>query len=263
MATSEELLTARIVCRAVLPVIKVMIEDAPKTAAAFQDTVGRVQFVADDPAGRVGACLCFDRGTFTVAQEIVPDADVTFAFSSVAKMNAFFAGKPVVPALGPLMKGAFGRFGLVVNTVKLMLGLKLLMPTASPKDPVKARLKVKMTLYMISTALSQLNKAGDAEMNKWTAKQPDRIYQWSVDGTDIACHLRVKAGKTKAGRGVYTRRMPFIHMRFAGVEGAIPVLNNEVDSLQAMARGLVVSEGSPEYGAKVGDFMLRIAGLLT
>ena len=52
-------------------------------------------------------------------------------------------------------------------------------------------------------------------------------------------------------------------MRFAGVEGAIPVLNNEVDSLQAMARGLVVSEGSPEYGAKVGDFMLRIAGLLT
>lgn len=263
MATSEELLTARIVCRAVLPVIRVMIEDDPKTAAAFKDVVGRVQFVADDPAGQVGACLCFDRGAFTVLQEIVPDADVTFAFSSVPKMNAFFAGKPAVPALGPLMKGVFGHFGLVVNTVKLMLGLKLLMPTASPKDPVKARLKVKMTLYMISTALSQLNKAGDAEMNKWTSKQPDRIYQWSVEGTDIACHLRVKAGKTKSGRGVYTRRKPFIHMRFAGVEGAIPVLNNEVDSLQAMAKGLVVSEGSPEYGAKVGDFMLRIAGLLT
>ncbi|MBW7863340.1 MAG: hypothetical protein H3C30_02875 [Candidatus Hydrogenedentes bacterium] len=263
MATTEELLAARIVFRAVLPVIKEMIADDPATHAKFEGVTGTVQFVADDPGGAVGACLCFDSGAFSVAQEIRPDADITFAFPTVARMVAMFAGKPALPKLGTLLGGGLKNFGLLLKTFHLLLGLKLLMPTARPKDPVKARLKVKMTLYMISTALSQLNKSGDVEMGKWTGKQPDRIYQWSVEGTDIACYLRVKAGKTKAGRGFYTRRKPFVHLRFAGVDAAIPVLNNEIDTLQAMTKGLVVNDGSPEYGGKVGDFMLRIAALLS
>lgn len=120
-----------------------------------------------------------------------------------------------------------------------------------------------MTLYMVSTALSQLNKAGDPDMVKWTSKQPERIYQWSVDNEDIACWLKVKAGQTKAGRGIYTLRKPFVHMRFPNVESAIPVLTNSVDTVQAMAEGLVITEGSPEYAGKLGDFMLKIADLMT
>jgi hypothetical protein len=97
---------------------------------------------------------------------------------------------------------------------------------------------------------------------KWTSKQPERIYQWSVDGEDIACYLMIKAGKTKAGRGFYTRRKPFVHMRFSSVDNALPVLSNAVDTVQAMTQGLVVNEGSPEYGGKLGDFMQRIAALV-
>jgi hypothetical protein len=114
----------------------------------------------------------------------------------------------------------------------------------------------------VSTALSQLNKGGDRDMMEWTAKQPERIYQWSVGDADIACWLKVKAGKTKAGRGLYTRRKPFVHMRFESVDAALPVLSNAIDTVQAIAQGLVVSDGSPEYGGKLGDFMQRIAAML-
>ncbi len=45
-------------------------------------------------------------------------------------------------------------------------------------------------------------------------RQPDRIYQFSVEPEGIAAYLRVRGGQTKAGRGVYQRRRPFVHMRF-------------------------------------------------
>jgi hypothetical protein len=145
----------------------------------------------------------------------------------------------------------------------VLLGLKLLMPDAKPKNTEQAKLKVKMTLYMASTGLSQLNKAGDPEMVKWTKNQPERIYQWSCEPEGIAAYLRVKAGKTKAGRGYYTRRKPFVHMRFNGVEAALPVLATQVDTVEAVGQGLLTIEGSPEYGATLGDLMLRVADLVT
>jgi hypothetical protein len=217
-----------------------------------------VQFVAKDDAGPVGAHLTFSNGAFKVVQGIAEQADVTFGFPSVGKMNAMFAGKPVLPSIKGLRK-----IGLVIKVFGLLLGLKLLMPNAKPKTAEQMRLKVKMTLYMVTTALSQLNKAGDPEMVKWTTKQPDRIYQWSCEPEGIACYLRVKAGKTKAGRGYYTRKKPFVHMKFNGAANALPVLSNSIDSLQAMAQGLLTNEGSPEYGIQIGDFMLRIAALVT
>jgi hypothetical protein len=258
MATEKELLAARIFLRAVLPVIKVLLEDDPKIRARFQGVNAVVQFVARDDAGPVGAHLKFADGAFEVAQGITEQADVTFGFSSVGKMNAMFAGKPVLPSIKGLTK-----LGLVIRVLGLLLGLKILMPNAKPKSAEQARLKVKMTLYMVTTALSQLNKAGDPGMVKWTSKQPDRIYQWSCEPEGIACYLRVKAGKTKAGRGYYTRKKPFVHMRFNGAANALPVLSNSIDTLQAMAKGMVTNEGSPEYGVQVGDFMLKIAALVT
>lgn len=262
MALTDEQLTSRIVLNAVLPVIKVMLEDDPDMKKAFENVSGRVQFRAEDADGPVGACLVFDNGALSVEQGIHDAPELVFAFPSLKKMNDMFRGKPVLPQLGPLLRGAFGNFGLLIKTFRVLLGMKLLMPTAKPKTPEKARLKVKMTLYMVSTALSQMNKAGEPEINVWTAKQPERIYQWSVDGEDIACYLKVKAGKTKAGRGMYTRRGPFVHMRFSSIENALPVLANEVDTVTAIGKGFVANDGSPEYGGRVGDFMMRIANLL-
>jgi hypothetical protein len=258
MATEKDLLTSRIIFRAVLPVIKVMLEDDPKMKQRFEGVAATVQFVAKDPAGPVGGYIKFSADGFSSGQGLIENPDLTFCFSSVAKMNAMFAGKPVLPWIKGMTK-----VGLLVKVFSVLLGMKILMPTAKPKKPEMARMKVKMTLYMVSTALSQLNKSGDPDMVKWTSKQPERVYQWSVDGEDIGCWLMVKAGKTKAGRGFYTRRKPFVHMRFASVNDALPVLSNSVDTVQAMAKGMVVNDGSPEYGGKIGDFMLKIAALVT
>lgn len=257
MATEREMLTARIFLRAALPVMKVLLEDNPALGRKFQGVTAKVQFVAKDPAGDVGAHLDFKDGALEVVQELTDAADITFRFSSVAKMNAMFAGKPVVPRIQGIMK-----VGLLIKVFQLLLGLKILMPNAKPKNAEQAKLKVKMTLFMVSGALSQLNKAGDPEMMKWTGKQPERIYQWSCEPEGIACYLRVKAGKTQAGRGYYTRRKPFVHMRFNGAEGALPILSNSVDIVQAMAMGYVSNEGSPEYAGQIGDFMLKIAALV-
>lgn len=263
MATAQELIAARIICRAVLPVIKVMLEDVPKVGRKFQGVTAKVQFAADDPQGPIGACLQFTDGAFEVVQGMVENPDLLFHFSSVPKMIAMFAGKPVLPSLGPLLKGFVTKPGLLINVFSVLLGMKILMPTAKPKTPEMARLKVKMTLYMVSTALSQLNKGGDPAMMKWTEKQPERIYQWSVKDTDIACYLKVKAGQTKAGRGPYMRRKPFVHMIFRDIDAALAVLSNSVDTVSAITTGLVENDGSPEYGGKVGDFMLEIAKMLS
>ena len=258
MATEKEFLVSRIFLRAALPVMKLMIEDDPKVRQKFQGVDATVQFVAKDAAGPVGAYLKFADAAFEVVQGLAENPDITFSFSSVAKMNAMFAGKPVLPWIKGITK-----IGLLVKVFGLLLGLKILMPNAKPKTREQAILKVKMTLYMVSTALSQLNKAGDPDMVKWTTKQPERIYQWSCEPEGIACYLKVKAGKTKAGRGYYTRRKPFVHMKFSGVDSALPVITNQVDTVQAIAKGLVVNDGSPEYGAQVGDFMLKIAAMVT
>jgi len=263
MATSEDLLTARIVLRAVLPLIKVMVEDAPKKRAQFEGVTGTIQFSAKDESGPIGAHIHFDNGAFSLVQELIDNPDIHFVFPSVAKMNAMFRGKPVLPSLGPLARSAFRNFGLLVKTFGLLLGLKLLMPDAKPKNAEQARLKVKMTLYMVSTALSQLNKFGDPEMIKWTAKQPERIYQMLVEPDGIAAYLRVSAGKSKAGRGVYERRRPFVLMRFKSVDGALAVMNKEVGFIEGVAKGFVSVEGSPEYAANFSDFMMRVQGLLT
>ena len=100
-------------------------------------------------------------------------------------------------------------------------------------------------------------------MVKWTSKQPERVYQMSVEGEDIAAYLRVKAGKSKAGRGFYTKRHPFVHMKFNGIDGALPVLLNEVSMVEAIRNGYLAVEGSPEYGGDIGDFMTRIQDLIT
>jgi hypothetical protein len=257
MATEKELMAARIFLNAVLPVIKVLLEEDPKIRKRFAGVTARVQFVAKDPAGDVGACLVFDHGEFQVEPGVAETADITFSFGRVASMNALFAGKPALPKIKGLLK-----VGLLAKVMTLLLALKLLMPNNRPQDPEKKRLKVKMTFYMITTALSQFNKGGDPDMVKWTASQPERIYQITVSD-DIAAYLRVKAGNTKAGRGKYTKRRPFVHMKFNGVDGAMPVVLNDVDMVTAVKEGFLTVDGPPEYGRDIGIFMMRIQELIT
>ena len=60
-----------------------------------------------------------------------------------------------------------------------------------------------------------------------------------VEPEGIAAYLRVRAGQSKAGRGVYERRRPFVHLRFHGVDGALAVMNKEVGFVDGVAKGFV------------------------
>lgn len=256
-ASEYELLTANLFFRAAFPVLKVVLEDDPVMKKKFEQVKAKVQIMAKSGDQMIGACLVFDEGAFSVLQEVVTDADITLKFSSVEKLNDMFRGGNSLP----MIRG-FYKVGLLSKVLPLLMRLKLMMPDAKLKSPEEAALKVKMTLYMITTAVSQYNKAGVVEMKKWTSKQPDRIYQFRVDGTDIAAYIRIKGGKSKAGRGVYVRRSPFVYFNFHSVEGALNVLGNKVAFVEGVEKGYVSIVGAPEYASNLNDFMSRIQDML-
>lgn len=258
MSTERDFLATRIILNAILPVMKTVIADDKKMGKRFEGVTGKVLFVGDYNGEDVGATLVFRDGSLEIEQAITPNPDVEFRFKTIEQMNAFLGGKTVLPKI----KG-FRRVGLLVKVVTLLLSIKILLPTSRPKKDDLKRLKVKLVIYMITTALSQYNKGGDQEMVAWTKKQPDRVYQMSVDSDkDLAAYVRIKAGKSKAGRGFYKRRRPFVHMRFKDVDSAIAVFLKDVEFVEAVASGRISVVGSPEYAANMNDFMQRIQGLV-
>lgn len=258
MTEKKDLLATELYIKAVFPVLKVLLADDPKTKKNFKDIQADVVLRAKHNNNFLGAKMHFEAGNLTISEDDLAGGDLVFTFSSVKKMNTFLAGGTALPSI----KGIF-KIKLLVRFISLLLKLKLMMPNVRPKKELQKYLKVKLALYMVSTALSKLNKSGDKDMKEWTSRQPDRIYQLSVEGTDIAVYLRVKAGKTKAGRGMYTRKRPFIHMRFNGIDGALKVLLKDVEFVEAVDKHHIFVEGSPEYAANINDFMMRIQSLTT
>ncbi|WDP90665.1 MAG: hypothetical protein HUN04_13555 [Desulfobacter sp.] len=256
--TNKEMMASRLLLRAVLPVAKVVFEDVPAIRSSFKGINASFQIQARTEEGPVGAGLRATDGELEWIEGILDNPDIRMSFSSPAAMNRFLTGGIALPRIKGLLRPL-----LLLKFIRLLLGLTILMPDKRPTAPDKIRLKVKMVIYMITTALSQYNKAGEPEMKKWTGMQPDRIYQLSCEPEGIAAYLRIKAGKSKAGRGYYQRKLPFVHMKFKGAENALPVFLNEVEFVESVARGYVEVEGSPEYAAKLNDFMQRIQALVT
>ncbi len=263
MATEQDVMTARLFFRAAFPVMKVPLNDDPKINKLFRNVQAKVQFSANNGEEKIGCYLTFDNGEFTATEGLCEYPDITLHFPSVEKMNVMLTGGTVLPKI----RGGLKNFRLLLKVLQLLMSLKLMMPNARPKDPQKQYLKVKMSLYMITTALSVFNKLGDVGMKQWTGKQPDRIYQFTVEPYDeekgIAAYLRVKAGRTKAGRGIYKRRRPFVHFRFNQVDGAMKVLLKDYEFVQAVEKNCVAIDGSPEYAAQLNDFMAVLQGMMT
>ncbi len=275
MTDQRERLATHLFFKAALPVMKVVLEDDPVMARRFAGVSGVVQFYARDPEEPAAAYLKFTNGALEIVVGEAEGPDLTFWFPRIETMNNMLRGRPVLPVILGLVKpsdlkspmklaGRSAKRAILLGKVfSLLMSLKLMMPSARPTEPLKKWLKVKMAFYMVTTALSQYNKGGDPEMMAWTKKQPDRIYQITVDPGGIAAYVRVKGGHTKAGRGTYTRRRPFVHMRFNGVDGALAVLLKDVEFVEGVAKGCVRIEGSPEYAAQLNDFMQKIQSMLT
>jgi hypothetical protein len=250
---SKQELRARVFLKSALPLVKVVLDERPLYRHLLRGADGVVQFAAKgaEPA----AFVRLSEEGMEVEQGRHPRPSITITFGKLADMNAFFAGGLALPRV----KGVRGMPSLV-RLLPFLLKLKILLPTAMPEDPSEKALKVRMLLQMIASGLSQLVKGGDEILASYAAKSPDRVFQFTVQGGPAA-YLRMKAGKSKAGLGTYTRRRPYVHMIFSDMEGAFEVLTQRVGTVEAVRRGYVRMEGAMEGGKDIGLFMQRLDGL--
>ena len=236
---------ALLLCAA-LPLLKTIVADVPSLNKKFKDVhcIYQVSCLDPDaPGGKYATHFQVNCDEWIIhADKVDPKPMVELEFPSVQALNAFFKGK-----IGPktLLKMAD------------LLGLK-----EPPEDEDTKRLLVKCYFYLLSTGISQLNKHGDEQIHEWALKSPDRVYAWAVNGEEsVSAYIRVKAGQTKAGRGVYKRAMPFFTMRFDCLDSALGILMGTADMLQFTRESKLIMDGGPEFGAQLGDFMMKVGAM--
>ncbi|MDD6276314.1 MAG: hypothetical protein PUB20_05785 [Clostridia bacterium] len=260
---SEAFLTNKIFLNAVLPLVKVIATDVPSLAKMFAKTHCIYQVSALDanaPCGKYATHFTVNNGEWKVcADKVATNAHIELEFKSIDTMNAFFKGK-MSPATLPKMKGIAKKPKDFVAFMAVLLKMSsLLSAKEAPEDEETQKLMVKCFFYLLSSGISQLNKNGHEEVHDWASKSPDRVYAWAVDGyPEISAYLRVKAGKTRAGRGTYKRAMPFFTMRFDSLPSALGILLSTDDMLESTKQGKLIMDGAPEFGAQIGSFMIQV-----
>ncbi|NLP48485.1 MAG: hypothetical protein GX345_06015 [Clostridiales bacterium] len=264
LASKEDVLTNKIFLNAALPLVKVIANDSPKLHKKLEKVHAVVQVSALDsesPAGKVATHFVINAGEILVhADRVDKKPHVELEFKSIESMNAFFKGK-IGPATLPRMKGVTKHTGAFLAFMQVLLKMSALLGAKEPpKDEATKKLLVKCFFYLLSSGISTLNKQGHEEIHDWALKSPDRVYSWAVDGyPEISAYIRVKAGKSKAGRGEYKRSMPFFTLGFDSLDSALGILMSIDDMIEATKAGRLIMDGAPEFGAQIGDFMLMVA----
>ncbi|MBO5421947.1 MAG: hypothetical protein J6A67_08435 [Clostridia bacterium] len=260
---NEVLLTNKIFLNAALPLLKVIANDVPSLAKKFEKVHCIYQVSALDPSapdGKYATHFTVNNGEWKVcADKVATNAHIELEFKNMETMNAFFKGK-IGPSTLPKMKGVvkkpleFAAFMMVLLKMSSLLTI-----TEAPADEETQKLAVKCFFYLLSSGISQLNKHGHEGVHDWASKSPDRVYAWAVDGyPEVSAFLRVKAGKTRSGRGTYKRAMPFFTMRFDSLPSALGILLSTDDMLESTKQGKLIMDGAPEFGAQIGDFMMQV-----
>ncbi len=270
MATKDELYTNKIFLCGALPLLKTIVADIPSLKKKFSKIHAVYQVSARDadaPDGKYATHFMVNGDEWLVhadkvAYRIHNQPFVELEFKSVAAMNDFFKGK-IGPATLPKMKGA-GRFAkeFIAFMTALLKMSSLLSATAIPEDPATKKLLVKLYFYLLSTGISTLNKQNHEAVHDWAMKSPDRVYAWKVENEpDVSAYIRVKAGKSKAGKGEYKRAMPFFTMKFNNFDSALGILMSIDDMLESVRTGKLIMEGAPEFGGQLGEYMMLVGSL--
>ena len=262
--TQEALYSNKIFLNAALPLVKVIANDDPKLRKKFEKAHAVIQVSCLDPeveGGKRGMHFVVNSGEWLVHTCLTEDPHIELQFKSVENLNDFFKGN-ITPAGIPKIKGLKKADVLISFVMVLLKMANLLGATEAPKDEATKELLVKCYFYLLSSGISQLNKLGHPGIKDWTTKSPDRVYAFAVDGyPQIGAYLRIKAGKSRAGRGEYKRAMPFFTLRFNNLDSALGILMSTDDMLEATKAGRLIMDGGPEFGAQLGGFMLEIGDL--
>ena len=262
--TKEALYSNKIFLNAALPLVKVIANDVPSLKKKFENAHAVIQVSCLDPdveGGKVGMHFVVNSGEWLVHTCLTEDPHIELEFKSVEALNDFFKGNISLGGI-PKIRG-LKYAGTLVSFVMVLLKMAdLLGATEPPKDEETKELLVKCYFYLLSSGISQLNKMGHPEIKDWTTKSPDRVYAFAVDNyPQVSAFIRIKAGKSRAGRGEYKRAMPFFTLRFNNLDSALGILMSIDDMLEATKAGRHVMDGGPEFGAQIGGFMLEIGAL--
>ncbi len=262
--TQEALYSNKIFLNAALPLVKVIANDVPSLKKKFEKAHAVIQVSCLDPeveGGKRGMHFVVNSGEWLVHTCLTEDPHIELEFKSVENLNDFFKGK-ITPAGIPKIRGVKYAGTLVSFVMVLLKMASLLGATEPPKDEETKELLVKCYFYLLSSGISQLNKMGHPGIKDWTSKSPDRVYAFAVDNyPQVSAFIRIKAGKSRAGRGEYKRAMPFFTLRFNNLDSALGILMSIDDMLEATKAGRLVMDGGPEFGAQIGGFMLEIGAL--
>ncbi len=262
----DELYASRIFLNAALPLLKVIAADKDGVRKGFAGKSGTVQVSAltgsaGDGEGpeKIGTHFFVEDGALRFAKGLHGSPDIELEFPTVAGLNGFFSGKSKKL---PRIKGGLRRPALLVATFKALLSMAAALGAKEPPASEADRdLVVKMYFYLLSSGISQLNKAGHRAVSRWVASSPDRVYAWTVEGKpELSAYLRVKAGNSRAARGVYERSKPFFTMSFDSTESALGILLSIDDMVEATKAGRIIMKGAPEFGAAIGEYMLLVGG---
>ncbi len=269
MATKDELYVNKIFLCGALPLLKTIVADIPSFSSKFKNVhcIYQVSCLDKDaPDGKYATHFMVNGDEWIVhadkvAHRIKKQKFVELEFKSVAAMNAFFKGK-ITPATLPKMKGLQFAYEFGVFMAALLKMANLLGLTQPPKDEETKRLLVKLYFYLLTAGISTLNKQGYESVHNWALKSPDRVYAFAVDGEpEVSAYIRVKAGKTRSGRGQYKRAMPFFTLRFNNLDSALGILMSIDDMLESTKSGKLIMDGAPEFGAQIGEYMLLVGDL--
>lgn len=305
IANKNDVLAAKLYFTAAFPVMKIPLTEDPKQVKKFENINAVVGFKAHDDENPLACHIVFlteskveELNTKLKAEAEEPEnvkeykrfkvyqgeydgrlegvEYINFEFKSIKSLLGVFKGNTPLEMLGivmPLIKNITKKATLPF--LFLMLTLTKMMPSNNPsdKDPWEQYLKVKMSLYMITTAMSKATKFGWEPLVEWTAKQTDRIYQFKVGATydkdgkeiypPIAAYLRVKAGKTKGGRGEYERKRPFVLFDFTNPDGCLAVLSGRYEFVEAATRGCIAIVGAGDsYAVQFNNLMTKLQNML-
>ncbi|MDC7233285.1 MAG: hypothetical protein PQJ58_08630 [Spirochaetales bacterium] len=262
---SDEYYANKIFLNAVLPVLKTVVEGKASLQKGWKGKNGICQIrcmAGPFDEGDDGTHFLIEEGSWSVKRGLSEEKpDVELVFKSRKHLNNFFKGKQIP---FPAMKGVFKGKGMFLPFMQALITMGgLLGSTKPPKSEEDQNLLVKCMFNLLSTGISTLNKLGHPKIKKWTEKSPDRVYAWRVgEDEDLAAYIRIKAGKSKASRGVYRRSMPFFTMKFDTVPSALGILLSIDDMIESTVKGKIIMEGAPEYGSQLGDHMLMIGALI-
>ena len=284
-ASAEDVLAARLFLHAAFPAMRIPLTEDPKFVKKFEKLDLVVEFKAEDDENPLAAHMVFltearagataGGKRFKVYEGVYDGAFgdlkvIRMHFKSIKSLLGLFKGNTPLEMLGivpSVLKNIFTRG--FFSFLFLMLSLMKMMPDSVPgvDQPFEQYLKVKMSLYMITTAMSKATKLGYEPMVKWTEPQTDRIYQFKVGPTlvegkeiypEIGAYLRVKYGKTKAGRGIYARKSPFVLLSFPNPDGCIAILSGK-PFVEAVVEGCVeIISAGDSYAITFNDRMMDI-----